>query len=153
MVVVGEQVGESCVIKNPRGGVAYVEKNLVERALGKIAFNEFAQLVGVAEGSERTVDQADDFAEQNFGGIAPQLIAAFRPADTFHQARVHQFQKDQFQKLLGQSFFISDLPDLDGALPMVAGQHHQSLESVETLLRNLHGSELFHKVHLANRLY
>ena len=35
--------------------------------MGGIAIDQTAQLIGVAEGRKRTVDQADDFAEANLG--------------------------------------------------------------------------------------
>ena len=63
--MIGDQIGQGCVVEDAGGRVAHVEKYLVEGAVRKIPVNQFAQLLGIAEGRKRPVNQADDLAEMN----------------------------------------------------------------------------------------
>jgi hypothetical protein len=65
-----DQVSQSGVVKDLGGGIADVKEHLVESAVGKITVDQLAQLLGVAERRQRAVDQADDLAEINVGGVA-----------------------------------------------------------------------------------
>ena len=56
-------IGEGCVLQNLCGGVAHVEKNLIQGTMGMIFVDERPELLGVAKGREWAVDEADDFAE------------------------------------------------------------------------------------------
>ena len=65
---VRDQVGQSGVVEDASRRIANIEEDLVKGAVGKIAVNQFAELLGIAEGRERTVNQSHDFAEVNFAG-------------------------------------------------------------------------------------
>jgi hypothetical protein len=143
-----DQIRKSCVVEDAGGRVTNVEKNLVKGAVRQIAVDEFAQLVGVAERRERTVDEADDLAEMDVGGFAAQLVAALGATHTLHHAGVLEFEEDQFQELLGENLFVGDVADLDGALVMMAGKHHHGLQGVESFLRDLHGRILSKTIEL-----
>src|SRR5580698_2438890 len=136
--VIGDQIREGGVVENASGRVANVEENLVQRAVGKIAVDEFAKLLGVAERGQRTVNQADDFAEMDVGGVAAQLVAAFGSAHAFHHAGVLEFEENQFQKFLRESLFVGDVADPDCSLVMMTGEHHHGLQGVETFLGDFH---------------
>src|SRR5258706_2031042 len=62
------QIGQGSVVEDLDGRIAHVEKYLVEDAVISIVRDQAAQLVGVGEWSERTVNQADDFAQPDFRG-------------------------------------------------------------------------------------
>src|SRR6266852_6511476 len=74
-------VGQRGVLKDAGRGIAHIEEYLVEPAVLSIVVNQAAQLLGVAKRGERTVNQADDFAEMNFRGWTPQLVPALGSAD------------------------------------------------------------------------
>src|ERR1700704_5583185 len=56
------QIGQGSVVEDLGGGIAHIEKYLVEDAVVSIVRDQAAQLVGIAEWSKRPVNQADDFA-------------------------------------------------------------------------------------------
>src|SRR6266850_6096382 len=60
------QIGQGSVVKDLGGCIAHVEKYLVEDAVVGVVRDKAAQLIGIAEWSERTVNQADDFAQPDF---------------------------------------------------------------------------------------
>src|SRR5450755_3274322 len=70
---IDDQVSQRCVVENARRGVANVEKYLVQRPVRNIPVNQFAQLLGIAEWSQRAVNESDDFAEMNLGRLTAQL--------------------------------------------------------------------------------
>src|SRR5882762_7654337 len=65
------EIGEGSVVEDLGGGVAHIEKYLVESAVISIVRDQAPQLVGVAEWSKRTVNQPDDFAQPDFRGWSP----------------------------------------------------------------------------------
>src|ERR1700722_3190783 len=132
--LVDDQIRESRVVEDAGCSVAHIEKNLVQGAMRQVAVNQFAQLLGVAEWRQRTVDQTDDLAQVNVNRFAAQLIATLGSAHAFDQARVLHFEQDQFQKLFWQRLFIGDVANLDCSLMMMPGKHHESLETVKPLL-------------------
>src|SRR5579859_1743119 len=136
--VPNDQVGQSRVIEDAGCGVAYVEKDLVESAVGQIAVNQFAQLLGIAERRERTVNQADDLAKMDVGWISSQLVTALGPADALNHAGVFEFEQDKLEEFFRERLFIGDVANLDGALIVVTSQHHHGLQGVESFLRDLH---------------
>jgi len=100
--------------------------------------NQFAQLLGIAEWSQRAVNESDDFAEMNLGRLTAQLVAAFGSARALHHAGVLQFEQNQFQEFFRQRLFIGNVADADGPLVMMPCQHHHGLERVQTLLGDFH---------------
>src|SRR5271167_2088461 len=80
---VDDQIRESRVVEDTRCRVSDVEKHLVQGAVRQIAVDQFTQLLGVAEGRQRTVNQANDLAEMDVGRFAAQLVAALGPAYAF----------------------------------------------------------------------
>src|SRR6202022_1655887 len=87
-----DQIGEGCVVQNLGGGVADIEKHLIKRPVRQIPINQHAQLFGIAERSQRTVNQPDDFAQADVGWIASQMVSTFRAPNTLDHARVLEFQ-------------------------------------------------------------
>ncbi len=136
----GDEVrwGESGVVEDTGGGVAHVEENLVQGAVRKIAIDQFAELLGVSEGGERAVNQADDLAEMDVGGGAAKLVSALCATNAFHHAGVLEFEEDEFEELFREDFLVGNVADLDGALVMMAGEHHHGLEGVESLWGDFH---------------
>src|ERR1017187_8430946 len=72
--VMSDQIRESCVVEDAGGRVTDIEKHLIERAVGKVAVDQVAQLFSVTEGGEWAVNQADDLAQIDVRGIAAQQI-------------------------------------------------------------------------------
>ena len=70
--------------------------------------DQAAQLLGIAEGSQRAVDQANDLAQPDFRSGAPQPVSALCAAHALHHARVLQFQKNQLEELFRQLLLIGD---------------------------------------------
>src|SRR5450631_3975613 len=136
--VMSDQIRESRVVEDAGGRVTDIEKHLIERAVGKVAVDQVAQLFSVTEGGEWAVNQADDLAQIDVRGIAAQLVAALGAAHTFHHAGVLELEEDQFEKLLRERLLVGDVADLDGSLVIVTGEHHHGLEGVESFLRDLH---------------
>src|ERR1700722_5211395 len=81
-------VSQSSVLENPGCGIAYGKENLIECAMFRVAIDQSAYLVGIAKGSQPTVNQADNLAQVDLCGIAAQLIAALGAAYAFHHACV-----------------------------------------------------------------
>src|SRR3982074_38729 len=82
------------------------------------------------------------------------MVATFRAPDTLDHTGVLELQKDQFEELFRKILLISDVANLDGALMVVAREHHHGLQGVESFLRDLHTRlGICHKLHLNNRLY
>src|ERR1700690_626160 len=135
---IDDQVSQSGVVEDTGRGIADVEKDLIKGAMRKIVVNQFAQLFGVAEGGERAVNQADNLAQLDVGRVAAQLVAALGPANALDHAGVLQFQENQFQEFFREHLFIGDIADPNGALVMMAGEHHHGLEGVESFLGDLH---------------
>ena len=133
-----DDVGERGVLKNFRGGVAYVQKYLVKRPVFGVTIDEAAQLFGVAERSEGAVDQAHDLTQVDVAGISAQLVSTLGSAHAFNHASVLQFEQNQLEKLFRESLFVGDVADANSALVIVAGQHHHGLQRVETFLGDFH---------------
>src|ERR1700683_271440 len=132
------QLRQGCMFQDFRSRISHVKEHLIEGAMWQVAVDQSAQLIGIGERRKRAVNQANDFAEMNFIGIAAQLIAAFGSANALHDAGIFQFQHNKFQKFFRKAFFIGDVANLDRALVMMARQHHHGLQRVESLLRNFH---------------
>src|SRR5207302_8038643 len=99
-------VMQAGAFQNPCCGIPYLEKNLIERAMRKVPIDEFAQRRGIAERSQGTIDQANNFAEVNFGRRTSQLVATLRAPHALDDACVLQLQQNQLKKLLRQDLFI-----------------------------------------------
>jgi hypothetical protein len=52
----GDQISESGVVEDAGRSVAHVEENLVKSPVREVAVNQFAQLLGIAERGEGSVD-------------------------------------------------------------------------------------------------
>ena len=139
-VVAGDEVGECGVVEDAGGGVADIQEYLVESAMGEVAVDEFAELFGVTEWGQWAVDQADDLAEVDVRRLAAELVAALGAAHAFHHAGILEFEEDEFQEFFREHLFVGDVSNLDGALVVMAGQHHHGLKSVETFLRDFHNA-------------
>jgi hypothetical protein len=137
---VSDQIGDGGVLENSGGGVADGEKDLIESAVISVFGDETAELLGVAQGSERAVDEADDVAQGNFGGRAAQLISATRAADAVDDASVLQFEENQFEEFFRQIALGGDFADLNGTLLVAPSERHHSLQRVKSLLRDLHSA-------------
>src|SRR3984885_7994793 len=154
-----DQLRQGCVFQDFRGSISHVKEHLIQGAMRQVAVDQSTQLIGVAEGRQGSVNQANNLTEVDFIGIAAQLIAALGTADALHNAGIFQFQENQFQKFFRKALFISDVANLDGTLVVVARQHHHRLQRVQSLLRNFHEifrsplGLLFHRLHRTNRLY
>src|SRR5271170_1321897 len=94
VLVVDNQVGQSSVVENACRRITHVEEDLIKRAVRKIAIDEFAELLGVAEGGQRAVDEPNDLAEMDLGGFAAQLVAALGSAHALDHAGVLEFEQD-----------------------------------------------------------
>ena len=69
--VIDNQVGQGGVFQDLRRGIAHVEEHLVKGAmLG--SDQSGSQLIGIAERSQRAVDQTDDFRQVDFRRRTPQ---------------------------------------------------------------------------------
>ena len=110
--------------------------------MGGVAVDQAAQLIGVAEGCERTVDQANDFAEVNLRWRPPKLVATLGTASAFHHARILQLKQNQFEKFFRQLFFVGDITNTNRALIVMTGQHHHGLQCVKALLGDFHSETI-----------
>src|SRR5215471_20125815 len=99
-----DQICQGRVLENLGRGVAYIQKYLVQRPVGLIAVNQHPQLLGIAKRSQRAVNQADDLGQPDVGWFTAQLVSALGAAHALHQARVLEFEQNQFQELLRQIF-------------------------------------------------
>ena len=63
--ICSDQIGQSRVVEDACGSIANVEKNLVQGAMGKVAVDQFAQLLGVTKRSQRTIDEANNLAQMD----------------------------------------------------------------------------------------
>src|SRR5581483_2047219 len=117
-------IGQGGVLEDAGRGVPHVQEHLVQRAMFSVTINERTELVGIPEGGERAVNQANDFAEMDFRGRTAKLVTALGAAHAFNHAGVFHFEKDQLEKLFGKVLFVGDIANANGALVIVAGQHH-----------------------------
>src|ERR1019366_8150905 len=137
------QVGQRRALQNLGRGVPHIQEQLVQCAAVVIAIDQQAQLFRVPKRSKRPVNQPDDFAQPDLRRRPAQLVSALGAARALHDARILQFQQNQFQKLFRQVFFIGDVANPNRALPIMARQHHQRLQCVKPFLRHFHNSPLF----------
>ena len=103
-----------------------------------IAIDQSAQLIGIPKGRQRPVNQTDDFAQADLRRRPAQPISALGAAHAFHDARVFQFQQNQFQKFFRQIFFVGNVANPDRTLGIAPGQHHHRLQRIQPFLGNLH---------------
>src|SRR5579883_1309129 len=73
--VAADKIGQRGVVENACGRIADIEKDLVHLAMRQVPIDQFAEMLGVAKGRERTVNQTDDLTERYVGGIAAQLVS------------------------------------------------------------------------------
>src|SRR5205823_13625731 len=92
-----DNVCDGCALENFCRGIANVKKNLVERPVLRVAINQAAQLIGIAEWRQLPVNQADDLPEMNLRRRPAQLISALGPPRAFHHADVVKFGQDQLE--------------------------------------------------------
>lgn len=111
-----------------------------------ILSDESAQLIGVAEGGERAINESDDFAEANLGRLTAELIPTFGAANAFDDASVLQFEQNEFQKFFGQIVINGNLADFNGAGAEAVAERHESFERVQAFLRDLQSRNPFDDV-------
>ena len=131
-------VGEGSVIHNAGSGVPNFKENAIKRAMFLVTLDQPSERFGVSKGSERSVNRANDFAQNNSGGRALQAIAALGTARALHQAGVFQVEQNQLQEFFRQALGGSYFPNLECALWIFSGKQHESLQGVETFLRYPH---------------
>lgn len=89
------------MVEDPGCGITDVKKYFVERTVSLVAPGKLPQAFRVSQGSERTVNGANNLAQEDFRRRAFQKIATLGSAHAFNEARCFQVEKDQLQKLLG----------------------------------------------------
>src|SRR5215469_7133128 len=144
-------IGERSAFENLCCRIAHIQKYLVQRAVCGVAVDEAAQLLGISQRRQRPVNEADDLAQADVGRCAAQTVSALCPPNALHHAGILQLEQNEFQKLLRQLFFVSNVADADCALVMVARQHHHGLQRVQTFLGDLHGPLYYQNVYYVNR--
>src|SRR5437660_5412822 len=119
-----------------------------------IGDDQAAELIRISKRCEWTVNQTNDLAEFDLRWCSPQPVAALRTPNAFHDARVLEFQQNQFKKLLRQVAIHGDVPDLDGFVSVSAAKGHYRLQRVKPFLRDLQSCIPFelHRSHLHRRL-
>jgi hypothetical protein len=85
-------VSDGSAIQNLGGGVAHFQENAIEGAMIGVGGDEAAELIGVAEGRQWAVNQANDLAEFDLGGRTAQTIAALGAANAFDDAGVLRYR-------------------------------------------------------------
>src|SRR5882762_1043139 len=100
-----------------------------------IGDDQAAELIRIPKGCEWTVNQTNDLAEFDLRGCAPQPVATLRTPNAFHDARVLEFQQNQFKKLLRQVAIHGDVPDLDGFVSVSAAKGHYRLQRVNETVK------------------
>src|SRR5882724_5746023 len=104
------------MFEDASSSIADLQEHTIESAVLGVAIDQTAKLLGISKRRQRSVNQADNFAEINLGRRTPQLISALGAAHAFHDARIFQLQQNQFQEFFRQFFFIGDIANTDGAL-------------------------------------
>ncbi len=66
------------------------------------------------------------------------MVATFGAPNTLDDAGVLELQQDELEEFLRKILLVSDVADLDGALMVVAREHHHGLQGVESFLGDLH---------------
>ena len=110
------------------------KKHAIERAMVGIGNHEVPELIRIPKGREWAVNQANDLAEFDLLGRAPQPIAALRAPNAFHDARVLEFQQNQLKKFLRQIAINGNVPDLDGLSSVSAAKSCYRLQCVKPFL-------------------
>ena len=87
-------VGERSAVKNGCCRVSHIQKYLVQTAMFRIPRDQASQLVGIAKGRQRPINQPDDLAQPYLGRRSPQLVTSLRPPYAFHQSRIPQLNQD-----------------------------------------------------------
>lgn len=104
----------------------------------RVVVNALAQRICVLKGSQRPIDPADHFAQRDFRWRTPQLIAAVCTPQTADKSSALEVPKNGLQKFLRETFFRSDVPNLDDAGWML-GEHGECLQGVKSFLGDAHG--------------
>ena len=90
-------------------------------------------------GDDRTVDGADDLAEQDLRGFARQDVAAADATLGTHDACALQCEQDLLEVGLGESGAVGDLAHRRGCSTIaVEGERQERAAGVVTAGRNLH---------------
>src|SRR5208282_154240 len=111
-----DQVSQGRTIENLGRRIPHVQKHFVESTVVGIAINQDTQLSRIPKRRQWSVNQADDFAQPDLRWRPAQAVSALGSSYTLDDARVLQFQQYQLQKLLGEIFFIGNIPHSDGTL-------------------------------------
>jgi hypothetical protein len=104
-----------------------------------VLFDVTPQRFGIFEGSQWTIDRADDFPKKYLRRRPFKTITTLGSSHTLDDAGVLQFEKDEFEKLFGQILGGCDFSYLDGPFPVAASQKDERLESVQAFLGYFHG--------------
>ena len=108
----------------------------------RIRDHEVPELIRIRKGCEWAVNQANDLAEFDLLRCAPQPIAAFRTPNTFHDARVLEFQQNQLKKFFRQVAINGNVPYLDGLSSVSAAKSRYRLQRVKPFLRDFNSGIL-----------
>jgi len=131
-------VGKGRVIHNAGSGVPDIKENTIKRTMFLVSLDQPSERFGVSKGSERTVNGANDFAQEDPRGRTPQSVASFRSAHALYQAGVLELKQDELQKFFGKIFRRRNLSNLDRTLRIFPGKQHESLQRVQAFLGDLH---------------
>ncbi len=104
----------------------------------RVSDDKRAELVRIAKGRQPTIDQADDLAEADVAGVSAQFVAALIATYAIEQTSMLEVEQDQLKKLRRKVSFLGNIPNGDSAFFVVPCTHHDSLQSIESFLRDLH---------------
>src|ERR1700681_1459151 len=102
-----------------------------------IGDDQASELIRIPKGCEWTINQTNDLAEFDLRRRAPQPVPALRAPNAFHDARVLEFQQNQFKKFFRQIAIHRDVSDPDGFASVSAAKGHYRLQRVKPFLRDL----------------
>jgi hypothetical protein len=129
-----EEVGQRGVVEDGGGGVANVEEKLEEAGVAGLGPDQPAELDGVAERGERSVEESHDVSDDDLGGREAKLVTPLPAPAAFHDPGVLKGQENRFEELLGNPLAVGDLVGRDGPSAPPFREVDEGLEGVEAAL-------------------